>query len=63
MSNSVYIGTSLDGYISARDGDLDWMSYVPIPEGDDLGFSEFMDRVDARTHRLLHLTQNVASIH
>ncbi len=47
MSNIVYIGTSLDGYISARDGGLDWMSYVPIPEGDDLGFFEFMDRVDA----------------
>jgi dihydrofolate reductase len=47
MSNIVYIGTSLDGYISAPDGSLDWLSYVPIPEGDDLGFSEFMDRVDA----------------
>lgn len=47
MSNIVYIGTSLDGYISAPDGGLDWLSYVPIPEGDDLGFSEFMDRVDA----------------
>ena len=47
MSNIVYIGTSLDGHISAPDGSLDWLSYVPIPEGDDLGFSEFMDRVDA----------------
>lgn len=47
MSNIVYIATSLDGYISAPDGKLDWLSYVPIPEGDDLGFSEFMDRVDA----------------
>lgn len=47
MSNIVYIGTSLDGYISAADGSLDWLSYVPIPEGDDLRFSEFMERVDA----------------
>ncbi len=47
MSNIVYIATSLDGYISAPDGKLDWLSYVPIPEGDDLGFSAFMDRVDA----------------
>ena len=47
MSNIVYIGTSLDGYISAPDGGLDWLSYVPIPEGNDLGFSEFMERVDA----------------
>jgi len=47
MSNIVYIGTSLDGYISAPDGGLEWLSYVPIPEGNDLGFSEFMSRVDA----------------
>ena len=33
MSNIVYIGTSLDGYICAPDGGLDWLSYVPIPEG------------------------------
>ena len=47
MTNIVYVGTSLDGYISAPDGGLDWLSYVPIPEGNDLGFSAFMDRVDA----------------
>ena len=47
MSNFVYIATSLDGYISAPDGNLDWLSYVPIPEGNDLGFAEFIDRVDA----------------
>ena len=47
MTNTAYIGTSLDGYISASDGGLDWLSYVPIPEGDDLGFSEFMERIDA----------------
>jgi len=46
MSNIVYIGTSIDGYISAPDGSLDWLSYVPIPEGNDLGFSDFMERVD-----------------
>ncbi|MGI9287350.1 MAG: dihydrofolate reductase family protein [Pseudomonadales bacterium] len=47
MSNIVYIATSLDGYISSPDGKLDWLSYVPIPEGDDLGFAEFINRVDA----------------
>lgn len=47
MSNIVYVGTSIDGYISAADGKLDWMSYVPIPEGDDLGFAAFIERVDA----------------
>lgn len=47
MSNIVYIATSLDGYISAPDGGLDWLSSVPNPGQDDLGFSKFMDRVDA----------------
>lgn len=47
MANIVYIGTSLDGYISGPDGDLGWLEYVPVPEGDDLGFSDFMDRIDA----------------
>ena len=47
MNNIVYIGTSIDGYISAPDGNLDWLNYVPVPEGDDLGFSAFMERIDA----------------
>ncbi len=47
MANIVYIGTSLDGCIAAADGGLDWLEYVPTPEGDDLGFAEFMERIDA----------------
>ncbi len=47
MSNIVYIGTSLDGYISSPDGSLEWLNSVPNPEGSDLGFSKFMERVDA----------------
>lgn len=47
MSNFVYIATSLDGFISSPDGKLDWLDYVPAPEGDDLGFAKFIDRVDA----------------
>lgn len=47
MSNIVYIATSIDGYISAPGGGLEWLNYVPAPEGDDLGFSGFMERVDA----------------
>lgn len=46
MSNIVYIATSIDGYISAPGGGLEWLNYVPAPEGDDLGFAEFMNRVD-----------------
>ena len=47
MTNIVYIGTSLDGRIASADGDFGWMEYVPNPDGDDLGFSAFMERVDA----------------
>ncbi len=47
MSNIVYIGTSLDGYISSVDGSLDWLNSVPNPSGSDLGFSQFMEQVDA----------------
>jgi len=47
MANIVYIGASIDGYIAARDGGLDWLEYVKAPEGDDLGFSDFMTRIDA----------------
>ena len=47
MTNIVYIGTSLDGYIASEDGSLDWLDTVPNPEGSDLGFGKFIDRVDA----------------
>lgn len=47
MSNIVYIATSIDGHISSPDGTLDWLGTVPNPKGDDLGFSKFMDVVDA----------------
>jgi dihydrofolate reductase len=47
MTNIVYIATSLDGYIAGPDGDLDWLNTIPTPEGNDLGFSDFIARVDA----------------
>lgn len=47
MANIVYIAASIDGYIADRNGGLDWLNMVPNPENDDLGWGEFMDRVDA----------------
>ena len=47
MSNFVYIGTSIDGRISSSSGTLDWMETVPNPDGNDLGFFDFVARVDA----------------
>lgn len=47
MKVSVYIATSLDGFIARADGTLDWLP-VGSDEatGDDYGYHEFMDSVD-----------------
>lgn len=47
MKNAVFIGTSLDGYIVDKDRGFDFHHCVPNPEQDDLGYLEFMDRIDA----------------
>ena len=45
--NSIYLGISLDGNIADRAGGLEWLDMVPNPEGDDMGYYDFMDRIDA----------------
>ncbi|MDA8018058.1 MAG: dihydrofolate reductase family protein [Thermoanaerobaculia bacterium] len=46
---SIYIATSLDGFISRLDGGIDWLEVVDplIPAGEDCGFAEHMATVDA----------------
>ena len=44
MECTVYIATSLAGFIARRDGGIDWL---PAPGAEDYGYSEFMDSVDA----------------
>jgi dihydrofolate reductase len=42
---SVYIATSLDGFIARKNGDLDWLP--PGKEGsEDYGYAEFMSSID-----------------
>jgi dihydrofolate reductase len=43
---SVFIATSLDGYIARADGTFDFLSIVERP-GEDYGFAEFFSSVDA----------------
>ena len=45
--NKVYIGTSMDGYIADKNGALDWLDSIPNPDGESMGYFEFMDSIDA----------------
>ena len=47
MANTVYIATSLDGYIASRDGRIEWLINVPNPTGTDYGYAEFIEGIDA----------------
>jgi dihydrofolate reductase len=44
MKASVFIATSLDGYIARQDGALDWL---PVDGGEPHGYDEFIATVDA----------------
>lgn len=45
--NKVFIATSIDGFIADKDGGIEWLHSVPNPDGDDMGYADFMNEVDA----------------
>ncbi len=47
MKNSVFIATSLDGYISDRDGGIEWLHSIPNPNNEDMGYNDFIKDIDA----------------
>ncbi len=49
MKCSVYIATSLDGFIARPDGGIDWLEAAnqAVPPGEDFGYAAFMASVDA----------------
>ena len=46
MKTTVYIGTSLDGFIARKDGDIDWLTKFASKEVFD-SYNEFITRIDA----------------
>ena len=44
MPVSVFVGTSLDGFIARHNGDFD---FLPVDGGEPHGYDEFMATVDA----------------
>ena len=53
---SVFIASSLDGFIARPDGGLDWLDAVQSP-GEDYGFGEFLASIDEVPRALRALAQ------
>ena len=46
VTASVFIATSLDGFIARPNGDLDWLPSPDSANGEDFGYDSFMSTID-----------------
>ena len=46
MNVSIFIATSLDGFIAREDGGIDWLPEIDLAGGEDYGFKAFLETVD-----------------
>lgn len=47
MKNSVFIATSIDGFIADKEGKIDWLHSIPNDEQEDMGYAAFIAGIDA----------------
>ena len=45
--NSVFIATSIDGFIADKNDGIDWLHSIPNPDNDYMGYLEFNKEIDA----------------
>lgn len=45
--NSVYIATSLDGFIADKNYGIAWLDSISFPQGEDMGYAKFISGIDA----------------
>lgn len=43
---TLYIASSIDGYIATKDGGVDWLSFAESGS-EDYGYNEFYEKIDA----------------
>ena len=46
MNFKIFIATSIDGFISKENGDIEWLNSFPNPENLDFGFNSFINNID-----------------